>query len=46
MLKILFLCDDRCPILGTKFDFQDVTSQSDWFCFATDDARDTMSMLR
>lgn len=46
MLKILFLCDGRSPILGTKLDFRDVTSQSDWFCFATEDARDNMSMLR
>lgn len=33
------------PTLGRKFDFRDVTSQSDWFCFTTEDTKDNLSML-
>ncbi|KAG6680841.1 hypothetical protein I3842_13G062700 [Carya illinoinensis] len=35
----------RRPTPGRKFGFGDVTKQSDWFCFATDDGRDNMCML-
>ncbi|KAM4083610.1 hypothetical protein ACB094_08G071000 [Castanea mollissima] len=35
----------RRPTLGRKLDFRDVTSQSDWFCFTTEDAKDNLSIL-